>query len=123
MGEDGEKRKAKTSASLTNLDVLYAVHSTLMTPITHEEWYSLGEGLRAQRRVAEAYKMRCTRMGGGWEKGVMRVDWLGSETHLVGVESGKSNEADENVGELVFASGKVVRASESKLAVICVRLL
>ncbi len=67
--------------------------------------------------------MRCTRMGGGWEKGVMRVDWLGSETHLVGVEIGKSNEADENVGELVFASGKVVRASESKLAVICVRLL
>ena len=77
--KDGEKRKAKSSAALTNLDVLYAVHTTLMTCVTPEEWYSLGEGLRAQRRVAEAYKERCTRMGGGQE-GMPRVDWLGSNS-------------------------------------------
>ncbi len=41
-------------------------------------------------------------MGGGWEGGVRRVDWLGSKTHLVGVEIDKSNEAGENVGKLVF---------------------
>jgi hypothetical protein len=41
-------------------------------------------------------------MGGGWEGGVRRVDWLGSKTHLVGVEIGKSIEAGENVGRLVF---------------------
>ena len=102
IGKDGEKRKAKSSAALTNLDVLYAVHSTLMTCVTPEEWHSLGEGSRAQRRVAEAYKERCTRMGGGWEAGVRRVDWLGSKTHLVGVEIDKSNEAGENIGKLVF---------------------
>ncbi|KAF8267143.1 hypothetical protein EI94DRAFT_1731310, partial [Lactarius quietus] len=79
--------------ALTNLDVLYAVHTTLMTRVTPEEWAALGEGSKAQRRVAEAYKQRCTRMGGGWEGGIRRVDWLGSKTHLVGVEIDKSNEA------------------------------
>jgi len=102
IGKDGEKRKTKSSAALTNLDVLYAVHSTLMTCVTSEEWHSLGEGSRAQRRVAEAYKTRCTRMGGGWEGGVRRVDWLGGKTHLVGVEIDKSNEGGENIGKLVF---------------------
>jgi hypothetical protein len=91
--------------ALTNLDVLNAVHSTLMTCVTPEEWYSLGEGSRAQRRVAEAYKERCTRMGGSWE-GVRRVDWLGSKTHLVGIEVDESNEAGENVGRLVFGRPK-----------------
>jgi len=66
------------------------------------EWHGLGEGSRAQRRVAEAYKERCTRMGGGWEGGIRRVDWLGSKTLLVGVEIDKSNEGGENVGRLVF---------------------
>ncbi|KAH9041166.1 hypothetical protein EDB84DRAFT_1559678 [Lactarius hengduanensis] len=102
IGKSGHQRKATTSAALTNLDVLYAVHTTLMTRVTPEEWAALGEGSRAQRRVAEAYKQRCTRMGGGWEGGIRRVDWLGSKTHLVGVEIDKSNEAGENVGRLVF---------------------
>jgi len=102
IGKGGEKQKAKTSAALTNLDVLYAVHTTLMACVTPEEWHGLGEGSRAQRRVAEAYKERCTRMGGGWEGGIRRIDWLGSKTHLVGVEIDKSNEGGENVGRLVF---------------------
>ena len=101
IGKSGQ-RKATSSAALTNLDVLYAVHTTLMTRVTPEEWAALGEGSRAQRRVAEAYKQRCTRMNGGWESGIRRVDWLGSKTHLVGVEIDKSNEAGENVGRLVF---------------------
>ena len=43
--KDGEKREAKGSAALTNIDALYAVHSTLMTCVTpEEEWHSLGEG-------------------------------------------------------------------------------
>ena len=41
-------------------------------------------------------------MGGGWEGGVRRVDWLGSKTHLIGVEIDKSTEGGENVGKLVF---------------------
>jgi hypothetical protein len=102
IGKGGEQRKAKTSAALTNLDVLYAVHTTLMTCVTHEEWGTLGSGWPEQR-VAEAYKKRCTRMGGGWEGGVRRLDWLGSKTHLVGVEIEKGGvEGGENVGRLVF---------------------
>ena len=96
------KGKAKTTLALTNLDVLYAVHTTLMTPVTPEVWHSLGEGSRAQRRVAEAYRKRCTRTDGGWDDGVRRLDWLGSKTHLIGIEIDKSNKEDENVGILVF---------------------
>jgi hypothetical protein len=103
IGKGGEQRKATTSVALTNLDVLYALHTTLMTCVTSEEWNALGEGSRAQRRVAEAYKKRCTRMGGGWEGGIRRLDWLGSKTHLVGVEIEKGGEeGGENVGRLVF---------------------
>jgi hypothetical protein len=50
IGKDGEKRKAKSSAVLMNLDALYAVHSTLMACLTPEEWHSLSEGSRVQRR-------------------------------------------------------------------------
>jgi hypothetical protein len=102
IGSGPEQRTAKSTLALTNLDVLYAVHTTLMACVTPEEWHSLGEGSRAQRHVAEAYKKRCTRMGGGWEGGIRRVDWLGSKTHLIGVEIDKNNEGDENVGRLVF---------------------
>jgi hypothetical protein len=102
IGKSGGQRKATSSVALTNLDVLYAVHTTLMTRVTPEEWAALGEGSKAQRRVAEAYKQRCTRMGGGWEEGIRRVDWLGSKTHLVGIEIDKNIEAGENVGRLVF---------------------
>ena len=90
----------KTSGALTNLDVVYAVHSTLKTCVTPEEWHSIGDGSQARRCVAEAYKNRCTRMGGGSEGGIRRVDWLGSKTHLVGIEIDKSN-ASENAGRLV----------------------
>jgi hypothetical protein len=100
--KSGDQRRFNTTLALTNLDVLYAVHTTLMICVTPEEWHSLGEGSQAQRRVAEAYKKRCTRMGGGWEQGVRRVDWLGSKTHFIGVKTDKNNEGDENVGGLVF---------------------
>jgi hypothetical protein len=100
-GKDQRNRKVKTAAALTNLDVLYAVHTTLMTRVTHEEWHSLGEGSLEQRHISEAYRKRCTRMG-GWEGGVRRLDWLGSETHLVGVKIDKGNEAGKHVGRLVF---------------------
>jgi len=41
-------------------------------------------------------------MGGGWEHGVRRIDWLGEKTHLVGVEIDKSAE-DGGLGKLVFS--------------------
>ena len=49
FGKDGRKCKVKTSAALTNLDVLYVVLSTLMTFVTTEEWHPLSEGSCVQR--------------------------------------------------------------------------
>lgn len=90
-----------TSSVITNLDILYALHSTLMTRITPQEWESLGHGSRAQRKVTRAYEKRCTRMGGGWEGGVRRVDWLGEKTRLVGVEVDR-HAPNGGMGKLVF---------------------
>ncbi|OBZ73111.1 hypothetical protein A0H81_06651 [Grifola frondosa] len=86
---------------ITNLDLLYAVHTTLLTRITQEEWGALGHGSRAQQKVTRAYERRCTRMGGGWEGGVRRIDWLGEKTCLVGVEIDRSS-ASACTGKLVF---------------------
>ena len=91
--------KQRARPAISNLDLLYAVHTTLMTPVTPEEWESLGHGSRAQQKVTKAYERRCTRMGGGWEGGVRRIDWLGEKTRLVGIEVDKS----VNVGKLMFA--------------------
>ncbi|KAI8974828.1 hypothetical protein BD414DRAFT_175399 [Trametes punicea] len=90
-----------TGSSITNLDVLYAVHTTLMVPITPEEWEALGHGSKAQQKVTRAYESRCTRMGGGWEGGVRRIDWLGEKTWLIGVEVDKAA-GYGGAGKLVF---------------------
>ncbi|KAI0041948.1 hypothetical protein FA95DRAFT_631371 [Auriscalpium vulgare] len=98
----GSGNKPRTNACLTNLDVLHAVHNTLMLRVTPEEWESLGKGSKAQRKVAAAYQERCRRMGGGWENGVRRLDWLGSKTRLVGIEVDRGNAASGKVGKMVF---------------------
>jgi hypothetical protein len=76
----------RTCSFITVLDVLQALHSSLMMNVTTDEWNSLGRGSRMQQKVAWAYKERCTKMGGGWERGVRRIDWLGCRTRLAGVE-------------------------------------
>ncbi|KAK0201337.1 hypothetical protein DFS33DRAFT_1346439 [Desarmillaria ectypa] len=88
--------------AITNLDLLYAVHSMLSTRVTHEEWDALGHGTHAQLKAAKAYEVRCTELGGGWDDGVRRIDWLGETTCLVGVEVDKSA-SECGVGKLVFA--------------------
>ncbi len=98
----GPQKKGSKQNAITNLDVLYAVHNMLLTPVTPEEWESLGHGTRAQQKVTKAYERRCTRMGGGWEGGVRRIDWLGEKTRLVGVEVDKSAGGGGS-GKLVFA--------------------
>ncbi|KAF7791718.1 hypothetical protein EIP86_002742 [Pleurotus ostreatoroseus] len=95
----GPPKHRSRALVITNLDLLYAVHTTLLTPVTPEEWESLGHGSRAQQKVTKAYERRCTRMGGGWEGGVRRIDWLGEKTRFVGVEVDRST----GVGKLVFA--------------------
>jgi len=93
-----ESSSSKRNPAITNLDVLYALHSTLLTRVTPVEWEALGHGSRSQRKVTRAYEKRCTKMGGGWEGGVRRIDWLGKKTRLVGVE------VDRNLGmgKLIF---------------------
>jgi len=94
-------RSSSTQAGvITNLDVLYAVHTTLLSRVTPEEWEALGNGSKAQRKVAKAYEKRCNAMG-GWEGGVRRVDWLGVKTHLSGIEVDKSG--GNSVGKLIFS--------------------
>ncbi|EMD32257.1 hypothetical protein CERSUDRAFT_99648 [Gelatoporia subvermispora B] len=99
IGPEPRRGRAVSEGAITVLDVLYAVHGVLQTPITPEEWEALGAGSAAQARVTRAYEARCTRMGGGWEGGVRRVDWLADKTSLVGVEVDKSTGS----GRLVFA--------------------
>ncbi|KAI0040357.1 hypothetical protein FA95DRAFT_886909 [Auriscalpium vulgare] len=79
-------KRLRYSAPITNLDVLYAAYKTLKSRVTQEEWGALGNGSKAQRRIAAAYERRCTVQHGGWENGVLRVDWLGSKTHFSGIK-------------------------------------
>ncbi|PIL23019.1 hypothetical protein GSI_14326 [Ganoderma sinense ZZ0214-1] len=103
-GHSSRPGTADGGASISNLDVLYAVHNTLMVPITPEEWEALGHGSKAQQKVTQAYQRRCTRMGGGWEGGVRRIDWLGEKTWLIGVEVDKAA-GHGGAGKLVFGRG------------------
>ncbi|KAI3608808.1 hypothetical protein WG66_003867 [Moniliophthora roreri] len=89
------------SLPVSNLDLIHAIHSTLFTRVTKEEWDALGAGSRAQRKVTKAYETRCRAIGGGWDQGVKRIDWLGGKTRLIGVEVDKTA-SDTGVAKLVF---------------------
>ena len=95
-------KSSRRHAFVTNLDLLYALHTTLLTRVTPQEWEALGHGSRAQKEVTQAYEKRCKRMGGGWDGGVRRVDWLHGRTRLVGVEVDRYGR-DCGTGKLVFA--------------------
>ena len=96
----GPPKSGRTNANaITILDVLHAVHTTLWTPITPEEWEALGGG---QKKVAKRFEERCLRMGMDRQSGVRRIDWLGEKTKLVGVEVDKSG-GGAGVGKLVFS--------------------
>ena len=97
IGKSSRQRKATTLVALTNLYVLYVGDTTLMTCVTPKSGLRLVRAPTWQCRIAKAYKQHCTRMGGDWEARIRRVDWLSSQTHLVGIEINKSNEAGENV--------------------------
>lgn len=97
----GSPAKNGRSPYITNLDLLYALHSTLATRVTPQEWDALGHGSRAQRKVTRAYEKRCTIMGGGWEGGVRRVDWLHGKTRLIGIEVEKYG-SGVGSGKLIF---------------------
>ncbi|KAH0826812.1 hypothetical protein J3R83DRAFT_5236 [Lanmaoa asiatica] len=97
----GSSHKSSRSSNITNLDLLYSLHTTLLTRVTPQEWEALGHGSRAQRKVTRAYEKRCTKMGGGWEGGVRRLDWLHGKTRLIGIEVEKHGNG-HSTGKLVF---------------------
>ncbi|KAN0093434.1 hypothetical protein V8E55_004218 [Tylopilus felleus] len=97
----GSSSKSSRSSSITNLDLLYSLHTTLLTRVTPQEWEALGHGSRAQRKVTRAYEKRCTKMGGGWEGGVRRLDWLHGKTRLIGIEVEKHSHG-HSTGKVVF---------------------
>ncbi|TFK70757.1 hypothetical protein BDN72DRAFT_958597 [Pluteus cervinus] len=94
-------QRRNSNAVVTNMDVLCALYNTLCARVTPDEWESLGHGSRAQRKATRAYQSRCTKLGGSWEEGVRRVDYLGEKTRLIGVEVDKSVDA-AGCGKLVF---------------------
>ncbi|KAF9234749.1 hypothetical protein BU15DRAFT_89872 [Melanogaster broomeanus] len=97
----GSSPSKSRSATITNLDLLHSLHTTLLTRVTPQEWEALGHGSRAQRKVTRAYENRCTKMGGGWDGGVRRVDWLHGKTRLIGIEV-ERNSNGVRTGKLVF---------------------
>ncbi|TFK33669.1 hypothetical protein BDQ12DRAFT_738671 [Crucibulum laeve] len=102
-----ESSLSGSSKPISTLDLLYAIHSFLSTRVTQPEWEALGHGSRGQRKVARAYEKRCTRMGGGWDAGVRRIDFLEGKTRLIGIEmvmeKSSSGTTGTAVGKLAFA--------------------
>ncbi|KAI3606141.1 hypothetical protein WG66_003940 [Moniliophthora roreri] len=96
-----EGANSSSKGTVSNLDLIHAIHTTLYTRMTKEEWDALGAGSRAQRKVTKAYETRCRATGGGWDQGVKRIDWLGGKTRLIGVEVDKAV-SDTGVAKLVF---------------------
>ncbi|KAJ7480845.1 hypothetical protein FB451DRAFT_1130686 [Mycena latifolia] len=81
---------------ITNRDVLWALYDALAARATADEWESIGSRSRAQRRISHAYEQRCVKLGGGWDAGVRRIDWLEGRTRLVGIalKEGPAGEPD-----------------------------
>ncbi|KAF7326796.1 hypothetical protein MSAN_02499100 [Mycena sanguinolenta] len=97
--------RRKQSIPVTNLDVLFALYDALSERVTEEEWARLGHRSRVQRQIGHAYERRCVKLGGGWEAGVRRIDWLDGRTRLVGIEMIHSHSKDgtnTEVATLVF---------------------
>ncbi|KAF7375793.1 hypothetical protein MSAN_00469000 [Mycena sanguinolenta] len=97
--------RRKQSIPITNLDVLFALYDALSERVTEEEWARLGHRSRVQRQIGHAYERRCVKLGGGWEAGVRRIDWLDGRTRLVGIEMIHSHSKDgtnTEVATLVF---------------------
>jgi hypothetical protein len=82
--------------------MLVALHVFLHVPITPHEWASLGHGSRKQKKITRSYEERCVKMGGGWEGGVKRIDWLRGKTRFMGVEVDSIGERGEVIGRMVF---------------------
>ncbi|KAI0040356.1 hypothetical protein FA95DRAFT_1566471, partial [Auriscalpium vulgare] len=86
---------------ITTLDVLYAVHNTLKIPVTPAEWKALEDGGKEQRRIAAAYHSRCSH-NGGWDKGVLKLDWLGPKINFAGIKLEVDKRSKNRVWKMVF---------------------
>ena len=94
--------RKNSAVAISNLDILFALHNSLSHRVTPTEWDALGPGSRAQRKATRAYEKRCHKMGGGWEGGVRRLDFLGPKMILVGIELDKASNDNGGTGKLIF---------------------
>ncbi|KAJ6488800.1 hypothetical protein C8R45DRAFT_1073979 [Mycena sanguinolenta] len=105
VAESPRLNRRKQPLPITNLDVLFALYDALSERVTEEEWARLGHRSRVQRQTRRAYERRCVKLGGGWEAGVRRIDWLDGRTRLVGIEMiqiHSKDGTDAEVAMLVF---------------------
>jgi len=84
-------------------DVLYAIHQTLQSQITHKEWAELDE--REGTAVAKAY-VRRYKLAPGHEsriatEGVKRVDYLLKKVLFAGLSRKNGDQGYENLKLLV----------------------
>ena len=84
-------------------DVLYAIHQTMQTQITHKEWAELDE--REELAVGKAY-MRRYKLVPGYEsrlagEGVKRVDYLFKKVAFAGLSRKNGDQGYENLKLLV----------------------
>jgi hypothetical protein len=94
---------SRSARPVSTQDVLMALHIFLHAPVTAGEWASLGHGSKKQRKITMAYEERCVKIGGGWEGGIRRIDWLCGRTKFVGIEIDRSNyRSGDVVGRLSF---------------------
>lgn len=80
-------RSSSVLQPITLADILYAIHRTIQTQVTHREWAELDED--DQIAVEEAYKRRC-KLALGHEarlvsEGVKRVDYLHKKVMFAGL--------------------------------------
>lgn len=97
------RRSSHKVEVVTLMDVLKAVNETLSLPVSKEEWDMLRHGGLEQQKATDAYHRRCAK-GGKKEKGILRVDFLGSKNKLVGVEV--VHHSGIGVPKLMFSSGR-----------------
>lgn len=84
-------------------DVLYAIHQTLQTQITHREWAKLDD--KEEIAVGKAYTKRCKLTPGHESRlaadGVRRVDYLLRKVLFAGLSRKNNDQGYENIKLLV----------------------
>lgn len=84
-------------------DVLLAILKGLSSYTKPNEWDAIGQESQSLTRLA--YRRRCERYGGDASQGVLRIDFLGDDTYLMGIKlRPESCGHGRIVGEMIFTA-------------------